>query len=191
MLIEAAYNMHNGEVTDLSAIREESNTVIYRSTDVRTLTDEQRGGFGQDIIDQRDTKGVRGSLQYALEPPHVQGRPRVVAERQLPRPHLRRRSTVTSLQPAWRLDRGPTRRPGSFSGRDFNVTNSSDFGGLINTINGLPNRAQFYAQFDANGDGVITSAEMGLAPLAFNSTAGTRTARSTTTARFRAQRGRS
>ena len=56
--------MHNGEVTDLSAIRDVSNTVIYRSTDVRTLTDEQLGGFGQDIIDQRDTKGVRGTLQY-------------------------------------------------------------------------------------------------------------------------------
>ena len=64
ILIEAAYNVHNGEVTDLSAIRDVSNTVIYRSTDVRTLTDEQLGGFGQDIIDQRDTKGVRGSLTY-------------------------------------------------------------------------------------------------------------------------------
>jgi hypothetical protein len=60
---------------------------------------------------------------------------------------------------------------GSFSGRDFRVNNTSDFGGLIATINGLPNRAQFYSQFDANGDGTISSAEMG-SRLTFSSTAG-------------------
>ena len=31
----------------------------------------------------------------------------------------------------------------------------------MNTINAAPNRAAFYAAFDANGDGTITSAEMG------------------------------
>ena len=63
-LFEGGVNIHNGEVSDFSAIRDVSNTVIYRSTDVRTLNDEQRGGFGQGIIDQRDTKGVRGTAQY-------------------------------------------------------------------------------------------------------------------------------
>ncbi len=63
-LLEVAYFKHNGDVTDLSAIREVSNTVIYRSTDTRLLTDEQRGGFGQDLINQRDTEGIRGSVQY-------------------------------------------------------------------------------------------------------------------------------
>ena len=65
-LIEAAYFMHNGDVTDLSAIREQSNTVVYRTADTRLLTDEQRGGFGQDLINQRDTEGVRGSVQYTF-----------------------------------------------------------------------------------------------------------------------------
>ena len=58
------FNMHNGEVSDFSAIRGQSNTVIYRGTDTRTLADEQLGGFGQDIIDQRDTKGVRATAPY-------------------------------------------------------------------------------------------------------------------------------
>ena len=48
VLLDAAYNQHEGEVSDFSAIREPANTIIYRATDVRTLADEQRGGFGQD-----------------------------------------------------------------------------------------------------------------------------------------------
>ena len=171
MLIEAGYNVHNGEVTDLSAIRDVSNTVIYRSTDVRTLTDEQLGGFGQDIIDQRDTKGVRGSLQYTWN-------------RHTSRAASSGRATTTSATSSTSTIRRSRRcrtasiglsagelATGSFSGRDFNVNNSSDFNGLINTINQSPNRAQYYAQFDANGDGTITSAEMG-PRLMFNSTVG-------------------
>ncbi len=53
----------------------------------------------------------------------------------------------------------------------FDVTNPSDFGGLIRTIDARPNRAQFYSAFDTNGDGTISSAEMGAA-LIYNSTAG-------------------
>ena len=78
---------------------------------------------------------------------------------------------MTSLQPGLTGLSAGELATGSFSGRDFNVNNSSDFNGLISTINRLPNRAQFYAQFDANGDGTITSAEMG-PRLTFNSTAG-------------------
>ena len=51
----------------------------------------------------------------------------------------------------------------------FDVTNPSDFGGLIRTIDARPNRAQFYSAFDTNGDGTISSAEMGAA-LIYNTT---------------------
>ena len=57
LLIDGAVNIHNGEVSDFSAIQAQSNTVIYRGTDTRLLTDEQRGGWGQSAVDQRDTKG--------------------------------------------------------------------------------------------------------------------------------------
>ena len=160
-LFEGGLSVHNGEVTDLSAIRDVSNTVIYRSTDVRTLNDEQLGGFGQDIIDQRDTKGVRGTAQYTWNRHTFKGglewsrnynfRDLIYIDNQL----------VTSLQPGLAGLSAGELATGSFSGRDFNVNNSSDFNGLIATINRLPNRAQYYAQFDANGDGTITSAEMG------------------------------
>ncbi len=69
--------------------------------------------------------------------------------------------TETSLQAGLAGLTAAALATGSFSAIDFNVNNTSDFGGLINTINGLPNRAAFYSAFDTNSDGTITSAEMG------------------------------
>ena len=43
------------------------------------------GGFGQDIIDQRDTKGVRGSVQYTWNRHTFKGGLEWSAQRQLPR----------------------------------------------------------------------------------------------------------
>ena len=40
-----------------------ATTCSSRRTDVRVLTDEQLGGFGRDLIDQRDNQAIRGSLQ--------------------------------------------------------------------------------------------------------------------------------
>jgi hypothetical protein len=165
-LIEAAYFKHNGDVTDLSAIREQSNTVIYRSTDSRLLTDEQRGGFGQDLVNQRDTEGVRGSVQYNW------GRHTIKGGLEWQRNENFRNttfldSTLTSLQPGLAGLTAEELSTGSFTGRDFNVNNTSDFGGLINTINASSNRAQFYSLYDADGNGTITAAELG-SRLAFN-----------------------
>jgi carboxypeptidase family protein len=161
-LIEAAYFMHNGDVTDLSAIREPSDTVLYRATDSRLLTDEQRGGFGQDLVNQRDTEGVRGSVQYNVGKHTIKGGVEWQRNENFRNTTFLNSQTRFSLNPALvgttAADIGVT---GAFSNRDFNVNNTSDFGGLINTINASPNRAQFYAAFDANGDGTITAAEMG------------------------------
>ena len=160
-LYEVAYFAHNGEVTDLSAIREASNTVVYRSTDSRLLTDEQRGGFGQDLINERDTKGVRGSVQYNWGRQTIKGGMEWSENENFRNTTFIESATFTSVQPGLAGITAQDLGTGSFSAVDFNVTNTSDFGGLINTINGLPNRAQFYSLFDANGDGTITAAEMG------------------------------
>jgi hypothetical protein len=167
-LLEASYFMHNGEVTDLSAIRAQSNTVIYRSTDVRTLADEQRGGFGQDLINQRDTKGVRGSVQYTLGRHTIKAGLEWSKNENFRNTTFLESATLTTLQPGLSGLTAAAVSTDSLSGRDFNIGNSSDFNGLINTINGLPNRAAFYTKYDANGDGTITAAEMG-PRLVFNS----------------------
>jgi hypothetical protein len=160
-LFEVGYNVHNGELSQLSAIRETSNTVIYRSTDTRTLSDEQRGGFGQDLINERDTKGVRGSVQWSFGRHTLKGGLEWSKNENFRNTTFINGETQFSLQPGLAGVTAAELATGSFSNRDFNVNNTSDFAGLINTINGLPNRAQYYSLFDANGDGTITSAEMG------------------------------
>ena len=65
-LLEVSANKHNGEVTDLSAIRESRIDVLFRGTASRTLTDEQQGGFGRDLVDKRDNKAIRATLQRAF-----------------------------------------------------------------------------------------------------------------------------
>ncbi|HET7217944.1 MAG TPA: TonB-dependent receptor [Vicinamibacterales bacterium] len=169
-LIEAAYFMHNGEVTDLSAIREQSNTVVYRSSDSRLLTDEQRGGFGQDLVNQRDTEGVRGSVQYTWNRHTFKGGLEWQRNENYRNTTFLESATLTSLQPGLAGLTASQLSTGSFSAIDFNVNNTSDFGGLLNTINGSPNRAQFYSLYDADGNGTITAAELG-SRLAFNTLA--------------------
>ena len=160
-LVEVGYNVHNGEVTDLSAIRQASNTVVYRASDARLLTDEQRGGFGQDLVNQRDTKGVRGSVSYTYGRHTFKGGLEWSKNENFRNTTFIDSATQTTLQPGLAGITAQELGTGSFSAVDFNVTNTNDFAGLINTINALPNRAAFYSAFDANGDGTITAAEMG------------------------------
>jgi hypothetical protein len=171
--IDLSYSKQNGEVSEFSTIREDQNTVVYRRTDVRTLADEQRGGFGRDLVDERDVDLYRAALQWGL------GRHTIKAglEYQINN-NFRNSLQVDSSQytslanilagtTAGQISAGST----VYTARTFQSSNASDFGGFINTINGLPNRASFYAAFDVNRDGTITQAELGQT-LVFNSTAG-------------------
>jgi hypothetical protein len=161
LLLEGAYNQHQGEVSDFSSIRQSSNTVIYRAADVRTLADEQLGGFGQDLIDQRDTKGARGTALWTI------GRHTLKGGLEWSRNDNFRNTETIADAVQFSLASGLSGltagelATGSFSNRRFNVNTTSDFTGLINTINGLPNRAAFYSQYDVDGNGTITSAELG------------------------------
>jgi hypothetical protein len=170
-LFDGGVNVHNGEVTDLSVIRDVANTIMFRSTDVRTQDDEQVGGFGQDIVDRRDTMGVRGSVQWNRGRHTIKGGLEWSRNENFRDLRYVDDALYTSL-PAHLAGLTPTEiATGSFSTRDFNVNNTSDFGGLISTINRLPNRAQYYALYDGNGDGTITAAELG-SRATFTSTAG-------------------
>ena len=46
-----------------SALRESRVDVLFRGTDTRLLTDEQNGGYGRDLVDKRDNRAVRATLQ--------------------------------------------------------------------------------------------------------------------------------
>jgi hypothetical protein len=160
LLFEGAYTLHNGEVSDFSAIRQAANTVIFRGTDTRTLADEQLGGFGQDLIDERDTQGFRASGTWNG------GRHTVKGGLEWSRNENYRNTTTIdnalnwSFQPGLSGFTGTQLAAGGLSNRRFNPNTTSDFQGLINTINGLPNRAQFYSLYDVDGNGTITSPEL-------------------------------
>ena len=173
-VVDLGYNKHNGEVSDFSVIRESLNTVVFRRTDTRTLADEQLGGFGEDIVDQRDTQLFHGSLQWNL------GRHTVKFGGEfLENSNFRNRLLIGDTKSTYLslanhlsgLTAGEIQTGNSFSNRNFLPNNPSDYSGLINTINALPNRAAFYGLLDTNGDGVISVAELS-ANLVFNSTAG-------------------
>jgi hypothetical protein len=172
-LLEIGGNKHNGEFSQLSAIRESSNQVLFQRADTRTLNDEQRGGFGQDLTNERDTKGVRGSLSYnwgrhtfkgGLDwSQHVNFRDTLFLNQ----------ATYESLAALY-AGRGITASnivTGSWTVLAFDHSNPSDYGGFIRTIDARPDRAAYYAAFDTNRDGTISQAELGQ-NLVFSSTQG-------------------
>jgi hypothetical protein len=173
LLLEIGANKHNGEVSQLSAIRESQNSILFQGSDVRTLADEQLGGFGQDLINQRDTIGARGSLSY------LWGRHTFKGGLDWSK-HINFRDTLyinsaiyESIASKYAAT-GVTAAnivAGSWNRLAFDYSNPSDFGGFIRTIDARSDRARFYNLFDLNRDGTISSAELGQA-LVFNSTAG-------------------
>jgi hypothetical protein len=170
-VLDLGYTYHNGEVSDFATIREAANQQIFRSSDSRTLADEQLGGWGSDIIDQRDTELYRASLQYNLDRHTLKGGVEFAKNK-----NFRNGLTVEdaiwySLTPHLSGLTADDVANESLTGLRFDVTNPSDFDGFINTVNGLPNRDSFYAAYDTNGDGTITPAELG-AGLRFDSASG-------------------
>jgi hypothetical protein len=162
-LIEVMANKHNGEVTDLSAIRESRIDVLFRGSDTRTLFDEQNGGFGRDLVDQRDNNAVRATLQRLF------GRHAVKVGAGWENPKNFRDTIYVNGEGLYNL--APRYNGQNITAADiagsgwsnlqFDVTTTSDFQGFINAINGRADRARFYSAYDANGDGTITPAELG------------------------------
>ncbi len=168
VILDLRYSKHNGELSRTSTIREASNDVSFRTGDVRSIEDEQLGGFGLDLIDTRDSEGYGGSLQWTIARHTIKGGVEYQKNLQFNN-DIYLGPRYTSL--ARHLSGSTAAEAIEFSSVTFDADNPSDFGGFIRTIDGLPNRASFYAAYDVNGDGEITPAELSQA-LVFNSTAG-------------------
>jgi hypothetical protein len=173
LLFEIGGNKHNGEVSQLSAIREAQNSILFQGSDVRTLADEQLGGFGQDLINQRDNLGFRGSASY------VWGRNTFKGGIDWAK-HVNFRDTLYIDSAIYESIAGKYAATGvtaanivagSWNRLAFDHSNPSDFGGFIRTIDARSDRARFYNLFDLNRDGAISQGELGQA-LVFNSTTG-------------------
>jgi hypothetical protein len=176
ILLDAAYNKHDTELTDISTNRTAPrNTIAYQRATARTLADEQLGGYGQDAPENRPTQQFKISAQYQFREHRIKGGYEFAQHKDI-RNLLyvpdSDRSQYTSIANLY----GPVTAASIanstlWSTRQFNVTNASDFNGLIARINTLPNRAQFYTNYDTDRNGTITAAELGTS-LLFNSTAG-------------------
>lgn len=162
-LLELGANKHNGEVTDLSAIRSSRNDVLFQTADARVLTDEQVGGFGRDLIDERDNKAFRGSIQHVWKNHTFKGGGEWSRSDNFRDTLYVGQQGFTTLADKYR-GAGITAAQvaaGGWTGLQFDVSNTSDFNGLIRTIDASSDRAAFYAAYDANRDGVISQAEAG------------------------------
>ncbi|MCC7417631.1 MAG: carboxypeptidase regulatory-like domain-containing protein [Acidobacteria bacterium] len=173
-IFEGAFNFHDAAISDFAVDTTTRNTVSFQTGDIRTLADEQLGGFGQDAPETRPTKAFTLNTQYQTGIHRVKGGFEFVQ-------HEDHRNLVytgdggqyTSISNRY-LATGVSATSissGPWSTRQFRTTTVSDFSGFINTINTLPNRAAFYAAFDTNRDGTISTSELG-SSLMFNSTAG-------------------
>ncbi len=170
VLVEGSYSRHNGEVSDFAVVPGPRNTIVFRDTDGRTLEDEQRGGFGIDDLDQRDTAGYKGSAVVQVGRHAIHGGVEFMR-------NTNYRDTVydgglyVSLSPALSGLTAESLLAGRFTNTQFDPTNSSDYSGFIRAIDGLPNRTEFHGLYDGNRDGTITQDELA-ASLSFDSAAG-------------------
>ncbi|MFN7915826.1 MAG: TonB-dependent receptor [Vicinamibacterales bacterium] len=175
LLIDTAYNKHDAEITDLAVDRTNRNTLAFQRSTVRTLAQEQLGGFGQDFPETRPTQQFRIAAQYQVRDHRIKGGYEWAQHkdiRDLLYLPASDRSQYTSIANLY----GPVSAASIanstlWSTRQFNVNNASDFNGLIAKINSLPTRAAFYSRYDTDGNGTLTSAELGQS-LFFNSSAG-------------------
>jgi hypothetical protein len=174
-LLDVGFNKHNGEVSDISAIREPENLLLFRATDDFTRAEQELGGWGEDRIDERDTKLVRTALDYSLGVHDLKGgfewkensnlRNFLLLGSPVP-------ATFVSLAPSLAGVNAGTIVSGGISGNiQFDPTNPSDVNGLIRTIDAHPNRAAIYSAYDTNADGSLSEEELATG-LVFNSTAG-------------------
>ncbi len=173
VLFEFAANKHNGEVSDFSAIRKSFNDILFQRTDTRTIDDEQLGGYGRDLIDQRDNLGVRGTLQWNWNAHTFKGGVDWTKHENFRDTRYVDGALYESLAAAYAA-RGVTAAQlvgGSWTSLAFDYSNTSDFNGFIRTLDSRSDRATFYAAFDLDRNGTITQAELGQA-LVFTSTAG-------------------
>ena len=170
ILVEGSYSKHNGEVSDFAVLPGPRNSIVFRDSDIRTLEDEQLGGYGLDAIDQRDTDGVKGTVNVQVNRHSISGGIEFMRNTNF-------RNTVyddglyTSLSNGLSGLTAGGLISGTFSDSRFDPTNSSDYAGFIETVDGLPNRGAFYALYDGNGGGTISQAELA-ANLVYSSTAG-------------------
>lgn len=177
VLIEAAVNYHNAQISDFAGLDTSRNTTAFQSTDVRTLADEQLGGFGQNFPETRPTFQMRAGLQKQFGANKLKGGfewSRRENHRLLnyTGPDKAQYTSISNRYlPLGGVSAGNISTGGTWSARQFRTSTASDFNGLIARINTRPDKDAFYSLYDTDKNGTITTAEFNSAYI-FNTTAG-------------------
>lgn len=178
LLIEGGVNYHDAALSDFAVVADRSrNTISFQTNQVRTLADEQKGGFGQNFPETRPTWQARGSATYQWNRHSFKGGLEWTQHEDhrnltYTGPDQAQYTSITKqFLSAGGVTAANISTAAGWSARQFRTSTASDFNGLIAKINTLPNRAAFYAAYDTDNNGTITAAELNTA-LLFNSTAG-------------------
>jgi hypothetical protein len=169
--------MHNGEFSHYASNQETYNQVYFNTADDFTSADEQLGGYGTDIEDQRDNIFAKGSFEWYLGSSWGDHTLSFGVEYM---DHERyTNSTYTGDGANWSsyhnqyagMIAGDLAETGDWTGVQWRTVNVSDVEGLFPAIDASPNAAQHYAILDTNGDGEITPEELAVG-MVFGSTEG-------------------
>ena len=178
LVLEVGYADHEADQDTIPSNLATRNDINFRGADnPNDIAITQVGGSGTQILETRGTETLRGSAEYLLDSTwgsHTLKGGVEISENS----DFRDTSTTgdggiyNSLSNIY-VGQGITAGEvaDDFIRLNFNPNNSSDFAGVIDTINAQPNRAEFYALLDGNGDGTIAPEEMA-ANLVYNSTEG-------------------
>ena len=147
-VVSASIGEHNGQVSSVAANRDPLNTVIFRATDGSTLNDQQLGGAGSDLPSERDTEFWKGDLEWYFSTGAGDHNIKAGVDFQ---EHINFRNTIFtgpesaqyrgSLNPGLAGISATDLAAASLTAKFFNVNNTSDFAGFMNTVNASANRA--------------------------------------------------
>ena len=161
-VLDIGWNQHHGGFSQLSAVREANNSVVFRVSDEATAEESQLGGFGDDRIDERDTQLFRAALDYSLAQHDVKGGVEWKRDTSF-------RNLIRLGDPPARWDSLALHLAGTtvgevntseFDGSAFITDNVSNFGGFIAAIDAHPERDKFYTAYDEDRNGTITAEEL-------------------------------
>lgn len=169
-LVDAAYGKHNGEVSTIASIQEVLNTVVFKRTDNRPLSEQQLGGAGANNISERDTEFMRATFEGFFDAGSFGGHTLKLGLENEDHINFRdsrfvggaQYNSIGAIYAGTGVTAGEIATSGLFNSFTFNATNASDRNGLLNNINSMNanDKAYFYNILDLNHDGTITQAEL-------------------------------
>ena len=171
VLVDVAYNQHEGRLDELALLRESQNDVIFRGTDDRTLEQEQMGGEEEDEFTSRDTKTFKAGFNWNVEQHTVKAGVILGENRLFLNELLNGDNSFNSFANHLSGLTMEQFESGVFSDSTWESRNPSDYNGFIGEINGLSNRDAFYGAYDTDGNGTITPEELA-ENMVFDSTSG-------------------